>query len=53
MSSHEELTYLRFLNLPLGLLMNFGAATFKGGVKRIVNGPQAFVSSCESSGAVR
>ncbi|MBV6499243.1 MAG: hypothetical protein CJBNEKGG_01695 [Prosthecobacter sp.] len=41
----QVLTYLRLLNLPLGLLINFGAATFKEGVKRIVNGPQSFVSS--------
>ncbi|MFA7233945.1 MAG: GxxExxY protein [Terrimicrobiaceae bacterium] len=44
--SKQVLTYLRLLNLPLGLLINFGAATFKEGVKRIVNGPQSFVSSC-------
>ena len=34
----QVLTYLRLLDLPLGLLMNFGGATFKEGVKRIVNG---------------
>ena len=33
----QLLTYLRLLNLPLGLLINFGAPTFKDGVKRIVN----------------
>ncbi len=44
--SKQVLTYLRLLNLPLGLLINFGAATFKEGCKRIVNGPQSFVSSC-------
>lgn len=42
----QVLTYLRLLNLPLGLLINFGAATFKEGCKRIVNGKQDFVSSC-------
>ncbi len=42
----QTLTYLRLLNLPLGLLINFGAATFKEGCKRIVNGKQDFVSSC-------
>lgn len=41
----QLLTYLRLLNLPLGLLINFGAATFKEGCKRVVNGPQSFVSS--------
>lgn len=30
-------TYLRLLNLPLGILMNFGGATFKEGVQRVVN----------------
>jgi GxxExxY protein len=33
----QVLTYLKLLNLPLGLLMNFGGATFKEGVKRIAN----------------
>lgn len=33
----QVLTYLRLLNLPLGLLINFGGATFKEGVRRIVN----------------
>ncbi|MCW5602640.1 GxxExxY protein [Nitrosomonas sp.] len=42
----QVLTYLRLLNLPLGLLTNFGAAMFKEGYKRIVNGKQDFVSSC-------
>jgi len=42
----QVLTYLRLMNLPLGLLINFGAATFKEGCKRIVNGQQDFVSSC-------
>jgi iron complex transport system substrate-binding protein len=41
----QVLTYLRLLNLPLGLLMNFGASTFKDGIKRIVNGHQDFASS--------
>ena len=30
-------TYLRLLDLPLGILINFGAATFREGVRRIVN----------------
>jgi len=41
----QVLTYLRLLNLPLGLLINFGAATFKEGCKRVVNGRQDFGSS--------
>ncbi|MBD3731653.1 MAG: GxxExxY protein [Sphingopyxis sp.] len=35
--SKQVLTYLRLLNLPLGVLMNFGGATFKEGVRRIAN----------------
>lgn len=33
----QVLTYLRLMKLPLGLLMNFGQALFKDGVKRVVN----------------
>ena len=33
----QVLTYLKLIDLPLGLLMNFGCATFKEGVKRVVN----------------
>ncbi len=33
----QVLTYLRLMDLPLGLLMNFGAPTFKEGVKRLAN----------------
>ena len=43
--SKQVLTYLRLLKLPLGLLINFGSPTFKDGCKRIVNGPQPFVTS--------
>jgi len=35
--SKQLLTYLRLLNLPVGLLINFGAATLKNGLHRIVN----------------
>lgn len=41
----QLLTYLRLLNQPLGLLMNFGAATFREGVRRIVNNHTDFGSS--------
>ena len=34
----QVLTYLRLTGLPLGLLMNFGMATFKEGIQRIANG---------------
>ena len=43
--SKQLLTYLRLLNLPLGLLINFGAPTFKEGIKRIVNNHTNFASS--------
>ena len=33
----QLLTYLRLMNLPVGLLLNFGAATLKEGLHRIVN----------------
>ena len=33
----QVLTYLRLMNLPLGLLMNFGQVTFKGGLQRVAN----------------
>lgn len=36
----QVLTYLRLLDLPLGLLINFGGETFKEGVKRIANNYQ-------------
>ena len=34
----QLLTYLRLMNLPLGLLMNFGAATYGSAVQRVING---------------
>ena len=33
----QVLTYLRLMDLPLGLLMNFGTYAFKDGVRRIAN----------------
>jgi GxxExxY protein len=33
----QLLTYLRLTRRPLGLLMNFGAATFREGIKRVAN----------------
>ncbi len=33
----QVLTYLRLMNLKLGLLINFGAARLKDGIKRIAN----------------
>jgi iron complex transport system substrate-binding protein len=39
----QLLTYLRLTGQPLGLLMNFGCETFRDGLKRVVNGPSAYV----------
>jgi GxxExxY protein len=38
--SKQILTYIRLLNLPVGLLINFGAATMKEGLHRVVNSYQ-------------
>ncbi len=40
--SKQLLTYLRLMKLPLGLLINFGGATFKEGIKRVSNGHNLF-----------
>jgi GxxExxY protein len=41
----QLLTYLRLAHQPLGLLMNFGGATFREGVRRVVNDHKDFASS--------
>ena len=41
----QLLTYLRLTKRPLGLLINFGGATLKEGLRRIVNGHTSFASS--------
>ena len=41
----QMLAYLRLMQQPVGLLMNFGGATFKEGIRRIVNNHTAFASS--------
>ncbi|MEI1278882.1 GxxExxY protein [Leptospira venezuelensis] len=33
----QVLTYLKLMNLPVGLLLNFGTALMKEGISRIVN----------------
>ena len=43
--SKQLLTYLKLLDLRLGLLMNFGQETLRDGLRRIVNGPSTFVPS--------
>lgn len=35
--SKQVLTYLRMMNLPVGLLINFGAPLFRQGVSRIID----------------
>jgi GxxExxY protein len=41
----QLLTYLRLTKQPLGLLINFGSASFKDGIKRIVNNHTDFAAS--------
>jgi iron complex transport system substrate-binding protein len=41
----QLLTYLRLMNLPLGLLINFGAPLLKEGLQRVVNKHTNFASS--------
>jgi len=48
--SKQVLTYLRLLNLSVGLLINFGAATLKEGLHRIVNN---YTPSATSSASPR
>jgi GxxExxY protein len=33
----QTLTYIRFMRLPFGLNFNFGAETFKQGMRRVIN----------------
>jgi GxxExxY protein len=33
----QVLTYIRLMNLPFGLLVNFGCALFKDGMQRVAN----------------
>ena len=41
----QVLTYLRLLRLPVGLLINFGGATLKEGLHRVVNSLDPSTSS--------
>jgi iron complex transport system substrate-binding protein len=51
--SHKKqlLTYLKLLHFPIGLLINFGAPTFKDGIHRLVNNynPSAIPRLCASN----
>jgi GxxExxY protein len=40
----QLLTYLRFGNYPLGLLLNFHVTLLKHGIKRVINTPRTSVS---------
>jgi iron complex transport system substrate-binding protein len=42
--SKQLLTYLRLMNRPLGLLMNFGADMFRNGLKRVINNRSDYVA---------
>jgi GxxExxY protein len=42
--SKQLLTYIRVARQPVGLLMNFGCATFREGLQRIVNGPADIIA---------
>jgi GxxExxY protein len=46
--SKQLLTYMRLMNLPVGFLMNFGAATLKEGLHRVVNSLPSSASPGES-----
>lgn len=41
----QLLTYLRLMDLPLGLLLNFGCAAYRDGIRRLVNNHKDFASS--------
>lgn len=41
----QVMTYLKFGNYPLGLLINFDVTLLKDGIKRIINSPRTSVSS--------
>lgn len=40
--TRQVLTYLRLLDLPIGLLINFGAARLNDGLQRVVNKRSSF-----------
>ena len=45
----QLLTQLRLSGLKLGLLINFGEAHLKNGIKRVINGNLDFETPCELS----
>ncbi len=49
----QVITYLRLMGLTHGFVMNFGTPTFKDGVRRLLNDPTLFVSSCLRANKLR
>lgn len=43
--SRQLLTYLRLLDLPVGLLINFGAARLNDGLQRVLNARASFYTA--------
>jgi GxxExxY protein len=41
----QVLTYLRFLNLRYGLILNFNTVLLKNGIKRVLNGYESKITS--------
>jgi PD-(D/E)XK nuclease superfamily len=46
--SKQLLTYLRLMDQPLGLLMNFGADMFRNGLKRVINNRSDYIAPAET-----
>jgi GxxExxY protein len=44
----QLLTYLRLMDQPLGLLMNFGAGMFRDGLKRVINNRSDYVAPSDA-----
>ena len=51
--SKQLLTYLRLMDQPLGLLMNFGADLFRSGLKRVINNRSDFTGRFSSASSPR
>lgn len=47
--SKQLLTYLRVTGLPVGLILNFGSALFKDGVRRVINNRSDYVAAIEKT----
>ncbi|MEI4861359.1 GxxExxY protein, partial [Klebsiella pneumoniae] len=49
----QLLSYLRLLNVPVGLLINFHVVLLRDGIKRMVNHPENFAEEPELAGALQ